>query len=87
MEVDITAIPPGQKITVEWRGKPVWIMRRTPEQLASLKKPSLMWLTPNQSALRIPFPNTPKTNTAPSSQMSLSVLAFVPIWDALPVKS
>ena len=38
VEVDISAIKPGEKITVEWRGKPVWIVKRTPEQLASLAK-------------------------------------------------
>ncbi len=38
VEVDISAMKPGEKITVEWRGKPVWIVKRTPEQLASLKK-------------------------------------------------
>ena len=38
VEVDISGIEPGQKITVEWRGKPVWILRRTPEMLASLKQ-------------------------------------------------
>lgn len=38
VEVDISGIKPGEKITVEWRGKPVWIMRRTPEQVASLEK-------------------------------------------------
>ncbi|MES2946568.1 MAG: ubiquinol-cytochrome c reductase iron-sulfur subunit, partial [Pseudomonadota bacterium] len=37
IEVDISAIRPGEKLTVEWRGKPVWIVRRTPEQLAKLK--------------------------------------------------
>ena len=36
VEVDIAEIKPGEKITVEWRGKPVWIVRRTPEQLAAL---------------------------------------------------
>ena len=36
VEVDISAIKPGEKVTVEWRGKPVWIVRRTPEQLAVL---------------------------------------------------
>ena len=30
------ACKPGEKLTVEWRGKPVWIVRRTPEQLAAL---------------------------------------------------
>jgi ubiquinol-cytochrome c reductase iron-sulfur subunit len=37
VEVDISALKPGEKITVEWRGKPVWIVKRTPEQLATLK--------------------------------------------------
>ena len=36
VEVDISALKPGEKMTVEWRGKPVWIMKRTPEQLATL---------------------------------------------------
>ncbi len=37
VEVSIADIKPGEKKVVEWRGKPVWIMRRTPEQIASLK--------------------------------------------------
>ncbi len=36
VEVDIAYIPPGGMKTVEWRGKPVWVVRRTPEQLALL---------------------------------------------------
>ncbi|EJE52637.1 MULTISPECIES: ubiquinol-cytochrome c reductase iron-sulfur subunit [unclassified Acidovorax] len=38
VEVDISALKPGEKVTVEWRGKPVWIVKRTPEQLAELPK-------------------------------------------------
>jgi len=38
VEADISALQPGEKMTVEWRGKPVWILRRTPEQLADLAK-------------------------------------------------
>ena len=38
VEVDISAIKPGEKLTVEWRGKPVWIIKRTPEQLEALPK-------------------------------------------------
>jgi len=38
VEVDIAGLKPGEKVTVEWRGKPVWIVRRTPEQLAALGK-------------------------------------------------
>lgn len=36
VEADISKLEPGQKINVEWRGKPVWIVRRTPEQLETL---------------------------------------------------
>ena len=38
VEADISALKPGEKMTVEWRGKPVWIVRRTPEMLAALPK-------------------------------------------------
>jgi ubiquinol-cytochrome c reductase iron-sulfur subunit len=37
VEVDIGDLLPGAVKTVEWRGKPVWIVRRTPEMLAALK--------------------------------------------------
>lgn len=36
VEVDISDLQSGGVKTVEWRGKPVWIMRRTPEMLAAL---------------------------------------------------
>lgn len=38
VEADIGKLAPGEMMTVEWRGKPVWILRRTPEMLESLKK-------------------------------------------------
>ena len=38
VEADISQLAPGEMMTVEWRGKPVWILRRTPEMLASLDK-------------------------------------------------
>lgn len=37
VEADISAIEPGQRVTYKWRGKPVWVMRRTPEQIDDLK--------------------------------------------------
>ena len=37
VEADVSSLKPGEKMTVEWRGKPVWIVRRTPEQVAALK--------------------------------------------------
>ena len=38
IEVDISAIAPGEMKVFEWRGKPVWVIRRTQEMLDSLKK-------------------------------------------------
>jgi ubiquinol-cytochrome c reductase iron-sulfur subunit len=37
VEVDISKIEPGSMITVEWRGKPVWIVNRTQPMLDALK--------------------------------------------------
>ncbi len=36
-EVDVSAVEPGQSITVLWRGKPVFIRRRTEEEIAKAK--------------------------------------------------
>ncbi len=36
VEVNIGKAEPGQMIRVEWRGQPVWVVRRTPEMLNSL---------------------------------------------------
>ncbi|KWT68978.1 ubiquinol-cytochrome c reductase iron-sulfur subunit [Variovorax sp. WDL1] len=38
VEVDIGGLQPGEKLTVEWRGKPVWILKRSAAQLAELPK-------------------------------------------------
>jgi len=38
VEVDIAALAPGEMMTVEWRGKPVWILKRSPQMVESLKK-------------------------------------------------
>ena len=56
VEVDIAGVKPGEKITVEWRGKPVWIMRRTPEQLETLKKTNSEVADPNSDRTAFPTP-------------------------------
>lgn len=47
VEVDISKLEPGQKINVEWRGKPVWVLSRTPEQLKALPTVNGDVLDPN----------------------------------------
>lgn len=56
VEVDIASLKPGEKTTVEWRGKPVWIMRRTPEQLETLKKTDSEVADPNSDRTAFPTP-------------------------------
>lgn len=38
VKVDISKLQTGQRITVEWRGKPVWLIKRTPDMLESLRE-------------------------------------------------
>lgn len=38
VEADISTLAPGELQVVEWRGKPVWIMRRTKEMLEAVRK-------------------------------------------------
>lgn len=38
VEADISNMAPGELAVIEWRGKPVWIMRRTKEMLEAIKK-------------------------------------------------
>ncbi|MDM7941119.1 MAG: ubiquinol-cytochrome c reductase iron-sulfur subunit [Hydrogenophaga sp.] len=56
VEVDVSGILPGEKIVVEWRGKPVWIMRRTPEQLAELEKLAGELADPESTRTAVPTP-------------------------------
>lgn len=42
VKADISKLEPGQMIVVEWRGKPVYVVRRTEESLASLANQKLL---------------------------------------------
>ncbi len=60
VEVDLSTLKPGEKVTVEWRGKPVWIMRRTPEQLETLKKVEGELADPQSARTAFPTPEYAK---------------------------
>ncbi len=62
---DIGGLQPGEKLTVEWRGKPVWIVRRTPEQIEELGKLDGQLADPNSDRKAYPIPDYAK-NTARS---------------------
>jgi ubiquinol-cytochrome c reductase iron-sulfur subunit len=54
VEQDISKLEPGQQITVEWRGKPVWVMRRTPEMIGALKGHDAVLADPDSKDARQP---------------------------------
>jgi len=60
VQVDISAIKPGEKLTVEWRGKPVWIVRRTKEQLDALPKHDGELADPKSERKAYPIPDYAK---------------------------
>lgn len=47
VKVNIAKVEAGQQMVAEWRGQPVFIVRRTDEILGNLKKSSVIWLTPS----------------------------------------
>jgi ubiquinol-cytochrome c reductase iron-sulfur subunit len=83
VEVDIGALQPGEKMTVEWRGKPVWILRRTPEHAGRPEeargRSSPTPLAAHRSTRR---PSTRRTCTARSSPSSWWRWASARTWAA-----
>jgi ubiquinol-cytochrome c reductase iron-sulfur subunit len=56
VDVDLSPVKPGQQITVVWRGRPIWILRRTPDELKMLQSPddTKLLRDPNSAELQQP---------------------------------
>jgi len=66
VEVDISKIEPGQLIRVAWRGKPVWVLSRTPEILDILEKDTAKLADPNSHESKQPeYINDPLRSIKP----------------------
>jgi len=63
--VDVSRLLPGQRLTVTWRGQPVWLIRRTEEQVAAL--PSL------DGRLRDPNSENPEQQPAYAANPTRSI--------------
>jgi ubiquinol-cytochrome c reductase iron-sulfur subunit len=50
VEAEISTLQPGELRVFEWRGKPVWVLRRTKEMLESLKAVSAQLTDPESKA-------------------------------------
>jgi ubiquinol-cytochrome c reductase iron-sulfur subunit len=60
VEVDIAGMKPGELKRVEWRGKPVWVVRRTEEMLSTLEKTEPKVADPDSHRMDYPTPDYAK---------------------------
>jgi ubiquinol-cytochrome c reductase iron-sulfur subunit len=77
VEADISSLKPGEKMTVEWRGNPVWIMRRTEKELATLDTQDAQLADPK--SLRKPDEFTPEYARNETRSIKPEVLVVVGI--------
>jgi ubiquinol-cytochrome c reductase iron-sulfur subunit len=54
VEADVSRMAPGEMQVLEWRGKPVWIIRRTPEMLTGIKKSDALVADPKSEVKQQP---------------------------------
>jgi ubiquinol-cytochrome c reductase iron-sulfur subunit len=60
VEVDISKVEPGSMLTIEWRGKPVWVVNRTQEMMNELTKDTGVLADPNsESSVQPPYAKNP----------------------------
>ena len=52
--IDLSVIEPGQKFTTTWRGKAIWVVKRTPEMVASLTKVTADLVDPDSASSKQP---------------------------------
>ncbi|MBQ0798409.1 MAG: ubiquinol-cytochrome c reductase iron-sulfur subunit [Porticoccaceae bacterium] len=71
VKVDIGKIRPGEMITEAWRGKPVYILRRTPEALAMLSKAEDRLLDPQSEEAQQPTYVDPKNRAVKEEYLIL----------------
>lgn len=76
VEVDISTMQPGELKRVEWRGKPVWVVRRTEEMLGTLEKIEPKLADPD--SLRTAYP-TPEYARNPHRSIKPEYLVVVGI--------
>jgi ubiquinol-cytochrome c reductase iron-sulfur subunit len=87
VEVDIGGMAPGELKRVEWRGKPVWVVRRTPEMLASLKAVEAKLADPGSNRTAYPTPDYAKNPNRAIKDEYLVVVGICTTWAARPPTS
>jgi ubiquinol-cytochrome c reductase iron-sulfur subunit len=74
VEADISKLEPGALLRVKWRGKPVWIVSRTPEMLAALSTLEPQLLDPASETSRQPsYCKNPQRSIKPENFVAIGI--------------
>ncbi|MDZ4201793.1 MAG: ubiquinol-cytochrome c reductase iron-sulfur subunit [Gallionella sp.] len=74
VEIDVSAVAPGTMISVEWQGKPVWIVHRSKEMLDMLSKNDSELADPSSSVPQQPeYCNNPTRSIKPEILVVLGI--------------
>lgn len=74
VEIDISKLEAGQKIDVEWRGKVVWLIHRTPDMLAALPKVAAQLADPDSSDPQQPaYAKNPTRSVKPAVFVAVGI--------------
>ena len=86
VEVDVSSMRPGELRSVEWRGKPVWVLRRTPEMLETLKKTEDKVADPGSVRTAYPTPDYAKNPHRSVNPEYLVVVAICTHLGCVPIE-
>lgn len=75
VSADVSKLEPGQQMIVEWRGRPVWIVRRTEQALADLPTLNDRLADPESNRADQPdyIPNTPERAIRPEYSVVIGI--------------
>ncbi|MBT0960634.1 ubiquinol-cytochrome c reductase iron-sulfur subunit [Denitromonas iodatirespirans] len=74
VEADVSKLAPGEMMTVEWQGKPVWILRRTEEMLATLDKLDDQLADPNSDkSIQPEYAKNPARSIKPEFLVTIGI--------------
>ena len=74
VEVDVSNLGPGQMITVEWRGRPVWILNRNQDMLETLPKLDGELADPNSEGKQQPeYCKNPTRSIKPAILVAIGI--------------
>lgn len=74
VEADISQLEPGQLINVEWRGRPVWVFRRTERAVEMLGEIENLLLDPESTAPQQPeYAQNPTRSIRPDLMVMIGI--------------